>query len=768
LVPALYSRVLLAAFAALCSLPTVAWAQQSQPAQQEQQHAQQAEQSQDAIPLQIGLKQDVVVTASATELPQSQVGAQVTVIDRALLDNLGKVDVLEAIRTTPGLAIVQTGARGGTTSLFVRGGNSNFNKVLIDGVPANDIGGGVDLSQFATTGVDRVEVLREANSVLYGTDALTGVVSLTTMRGRTRVPELSISVDGGNLGTIRQDASLGGVAKRLDYFVDFSHFNTDNAVPNNAFRNNTFASRFDWVAGNATNISATVRRVSTKYGSPNGFSLYQIADDSSQTTGLTFVSVNADSQISKRWRGTIRFASMDRDYHYVNPAPSGIPFGGNYLGQVVTLRGANGYAVTGQAILDYGGTYPSPFDSGTTRRTLLGQTSVRISPALEISGGVRVEHEDGFTQSSSSSRSASDRTNGGGFAEARASIKRVFVNGGVGFDHNAIFGSAATPRVSAAAYLRTPSAAALLGDTKLTFNAGKGIKAPSISQELSSLFAVLRPLPQGPALIDSAGVSPIGPERSRGIDAGIEQSLLRGRARVRATWFNNSFEDLIEFVSKNVLPQVGVPGDVAAALPSGAYVNSQSFRARGIETSGEIDLMRQLRISGSYTYLDALVTQSFASGALRPAINPNFPGVAIGAFSPLVGARPFRRPTNSGTLVATYADGPLQVTLAGFFAGKADDSTFLSDASFGNSMLLPNHDLDASFQKVDLSGSYRVHPRLRAFVSIENLANQRYEAAFGFPALPRTVRIGLTATLGGDRPQQRNRNTDGHAQHAQQ
>jgi len=133
-----------------------------------------------------------------------------------------------------------------------------------------------------------------------------------------------------------------------------------------------------------------------------------------------------------------------------------------------------------------------------------------------------------------------------------------------------------------------------------------------------------------------------------------------------------------------------------------------------------------------------------------------------------VGARPFRRPTNSGTLVATYADGPLQVTLAGFFAGKADDSTFLSDASFGNSMLLPNHDLDASFQKVDLSGSYRVHPRLRAFVSIENLANQRYEAAFGFPALPRTVRIGLTATLGGDRPQQRNRNTNGHAQHAQQ
>jgi outer membrane cobalamin receptor len=108
------------------------------------------------VSLQIGaLQQDVVVTAAATELPQSQVGAQVTVIDRAALDNLGKVDVLEAIRTAPGLQVVQTGARGGATSLFLRGGNSSFHKILVDGVPANDIGGGVDLS-LATTGVERV------------------------------------------------------------------------------------------------------------------------------------------------------------------------------------------------------------------------------------------------------------------------------------------------------------------------------------------------------------------------------------------------------------------------------------------------------------------------------------------------------------------------------------------------------------------------------------------------------------------------------------
>ena len=133
------------------------------------------------IALQVGpLSQEVTVTASSTEMPISQIGAQVTVLDRVTLDALDKLDVLEALRLVPGAQVVQVGARGGLTSLFVRGGNSNFNKVLIDGVPANDIGGAFDFSTVATTGVDRVEMLRESNSMLFGTDALAGVVSITT------------------------------------------------------------------------------------------------------------------------------------------------------------------------------------------------------------------------------------------------------------------------------------------------------------------------------------------------------------------------------------------------------------------------------------------------------------------------------------------------------------------------------------------------------------------------------------------------------------
>ena len=126
-----------------------------------------------------------------------------------------------------------------------------------------------------------------------------------------------------------------------------------------------------------------------------------------------------------------------------------------------------------------------------------------------------------------------------------------------------------------------------------------------------------------------------------------------------------------------------------------------------------------LRIAASYTFLDATVTDSFSGSALDPSINPTFPSIEIGAFSPLVGARPFRRPTHSGSLLATATAGRAQVTLAVSFVGKSDDSTFLFDQFFENSLLLPNRDLADGYQKVDLSGAYRVHPRLRWYVSCQ-------------------------------------------------
>ena len=700
------------------------------------------------LTLQLGpLQQAVVVTASAAAVLQSQTGVPVTVLDAALLAAQNKPDLQEALRLVPGTHVQQTGARGGPSAIFIRGGNSNFTKVLVDGVATNDLGGAFDFSQVQTTGVERIEVLRQSNSVVYGSDALTGVINIETRRGRTRVPDVGFTLDGGNLGTLRTNASIAGAAKRVDYFSEYSYSSTDNEVPNSRFRNNTYAGRFGLMLGRGTDLSAALRHIDGSAGSPNAFALYEVADDSLSETQLTYGSLTARSQWTDRWQSTVRFGSVGQTTHLDNPSPTGqafdpFGFGANYLGRNVTVTGANGYTVSGRAILDYGGTYPQPFDAKTTRRTLFGQSTYRLAGDLHISAGARFEREQGYSDPTTDATVT--RNNGGLFVEGRGSIGgRTHVSAGIGVEHNAVFQSAVTPRLSVATYLRNPVRGAV-GDTKLVLNAGKGIKAMSLFQQTNSLEALLQSAPAA----TRPSVGPLEPERSTSFDVGIEQGLADGRARVRASYFRNTFGDLIEYVGRSALALVGVPADVAQASGFGAYVNSSSFDAQGLETSAEAALGR-MRFLASYTFVDAKVTESFSGGVLAPAFNPAFPGIAIGQYSPLVGARPFRRPTHSGSFMAGYQQGPFDLAVSAYLTGRRDGSTFLSDGFFGYSLLLPNKDLEAGFQKVDLAVGYRPHRRLKAFVSIENLLNRDYQASFGFPALPIAARAGVTVNVGG-------------------
>jgi vitamin B12 transporter len=697
------------------------------------------------IALEIGpLQQDVVVTAGATEQLQARTGAPITVIDRETIEAINKLDVLEALRLVPAAQIVQTGQRGGGTSLFLRGGESNFTKVLIDGVPANDIGGGFDFSQLTLASVERIEVLRQTNSVIYGSDALTGVVNISTRRGTSRVPALDYAIDGGNLGTFNNVLSFGGAYKRFDYFSQYSYYTTDNDIPNNGYRNGTYAGRFGAAVGDSTNVYGTVRYLDGRYGSANGFDLYQIADDSVSDAEQLFVSLAADSQISPRWQTTVRFGSTNQDRLYTNPSPTGeafdpFGFGPSYLGRTVTLEGADGRTVTGRGILDYDGVYPQASPGRTTRRALFGQVTFQATPNFAVSGGGRFEREANYHDPELDP--SATRNNGGGFVEGRATLaSRVYVSAGIGVEHNEVFETAYTPRLSVAAYLRNPSSEQV-GETKVTMNIGKGIKAPSVYQADNSLYELVAGTPAG------AGVGPIGPERSRGFDIGLEQAFAAGHFRARVGYFNNTFEDLLEFLSRTQLVAAGVPPAVAATTAVGAYINSASFDAQGVELSADAALGGGLRMSASYTYLDAEVTEAFGRSA---AFNPAFPSIPIGTYSPLVGERPFRRPANSGTLFVGYVTGPFEVALSGYFVGRRDDSTFVSDPFFGTSMLLPNQDLDPAYQKIDLSASYRVHPRVRVYTSIENLLNQDYAASYGFPSLPATIRVGAAMGLGGD------------------
>tara|TARA_B100001123_G_scaffold34141_1_gene35400 strand:- start:185 stop:2647 length:2463 start_codon:yes stop_codon:yes gene_type:complete len=693
----------------------------------------------------------VVVTAAAKELPESVVGAPVTVIDQAFLSSRGHDDVLESLRMVPGVHVSQTGARGGSTNLFVRGGEADFNKIFIDGVPANDIGGAFDFGTLTVGGVERVEVLRTANSVLFGSDALGGVVDIRTPRGQTKVPELVYSIDAGNLSTMRQDLAIGGVIGVFDYFLDVSQFDTANEIPDNEYHNDTFAGRFGYRIGATTDLSATVRHIDTRLGLP-GPTLYSgIANNGNQKDSLTFFGVTATSQWHERVWSTVKVGFSELDSHFVDPEPTGemfdpFGFGANYLGAPVVIRGGNGYETSGRAILDYGGTYPSVYDSETSRRSLHGQIDYRVSRHFEFSQGFRVEKEKGVSGLTTST----ERINVGWFMEARSTLfERLFLIGGLGVERNDLYGRAVTPRLSAAYYLRAPGKHSFgFSETKLTFNVGTGIKAPNVFDEQSSLFLLLQN-DNGDAWDGQPNVQHIAPERSRSIDVGIEQGLLSGRGLVRLSFFNNSFFDLIQYVNKMVLPQVGVPVSIAQAVPFGATVNASSYHARGLEMSGELLLLDSgLRFAGGYTFLNAVVTKSFSSDALAPAVNPNFPDIQIGQFSPLVGERPFRRPTHSGTLSISYTRGPATLAADVVFMGDTDDSTFLSDAFFGSSLLLPNKGLNAGFSTLEISAAYRIFSNVRWYFRAANVTNTKFQMAAGFPSLGRTIRSGFTLSLG--------------------
>ena len=689
----------------------------------------------------------IVVTATGVAVPESQVGASVSVVSSEQFQE--RLESLEPLRQVPGVQVLEHGQRGISSSLFIRGGESNDNKVLLDGIPMNEIGGTVDFGGVFTTGLDRMELMRGPNSVLYGADALAGVLSMTTTRGVTPVPRITYSFDAGNFSSLHHDASLGGVFRKFDYFSEFSRFDTANSEPNSTFHNSTFAGNFGWTPATSTDLRLTVRRVAATVGEPNAIDFFGIGDDSFLAQHNTYVSATLQNQTTSHWHNLLRYGATRLDSVNVNPTPSGIfdPVFGNFLGNVVTIHGSNGFSTTGQAILDFAGTFPQTTPILTNRDFVDVQSDYVFNPHLTGLFGFRYENE----------RVAPiERNNFSYTGELHGNLwNRLYATAGFGVEDNAVFGVAATPRVSLAYYLIRPQSGGRFNGTKLKFNYGQGIKEVDPFFQVSSLFDLLSQQPGGAQTISQFHIAPIGPERSRGFDFGLEQFAWNGRARLGVTFFHNRFSDLIEFVSDpSTLEKLGVPAAIAiqvtSAPPFGASVNSLATRALGAETEIELALGHGFTARAAYTYLDSVVERSFSSDNLAPSFNPAFPSIPIGAFSPLVGNRPFNRAPHVGSFYLGYSRPKFTLTLSGNLVSRRDGSTFLTDASFGTTMLLPNRNLQQGYEKLDFSGSYRINRHVELYSLVQNLASQRYAPIIGFPALPLSFRTGVRFTVGGE------------------
>jgi len=127
----------------------------------------------------------VVVTATRTEVPLNQLTTSVTVITAEDIRERQAELVLEVLRDVPGVEVVQTGSMGNTTSVFIRGSESDQVLVLIDGVEVNSTTlGAYNFANLTTENVERIEVLRGAGGTLYGSQAIGGVINILTKKGQ--------------------------------------------------------------------------------------------------------------------------------------------------------------------------------------------------------------------------------------------------------------------------------------------------------------------------------------------------------------------------------------------------------------------------------------------------------------------------------------------------------------------------------------------------------------------------------------------------------
>ncbi len=698
------------------------------------------------------VRESIVVTATGIPTPQPQTSEATSVItplDLALRD-----DLTSPLRLMPGTVVTQSGQLGSVTSLFVRGGNSDANEILLDGVSVDDLGGGFDFGPLSSTAIERAEVYRGADSSLYGANAGSSVVSLTTPRGTTSFPSFLFQGDAGNFNTSREQLEVAGAHNKLDYLGAFSWLQTSNDIPNDEYHVATTAANLGWQPSGNTQIRGTLHYGVDGTGVPNAWDFYHIADSATQKDQDLFIITSIDNQTTASFHNVLRYGLTHKreQYNQWEQVGSGFfdPYGDS-LGDLVTIVGANGYSVTGRAILDFAGIYPSGYQLVSNRDQLSYQGDYRFTPHLTALIGFHFEDERGhYVFPAYFTDQQTERTNYDYLAAVHGDFKgRFFYTLGGSLERYSLFGTQTTPHAGLT-YYALRARKGIFSGTRILFNYGDGVREPKLTEQFGSLYQFLTP-----SQAEQLHIGPLAAPTTRSYEAGVVQAFFTDRVVFRANYFHNQFGKEIESVGARLLTSL-IPGLTPAQLGSyytydaGLYVNTEAYRAQGIETTVEGGIGRSLFLRGGYTYLDSVVQRSFSSDneALVNGHAPTFNGIPVGAYSPLVGARPFRRPPHTGFLTATYAQRKITGVFTAAFASRSDDSTFLLDADFGSTLLLPNRNLDYGYAKVDLGGSYQFRPWLSVYGQMENLTNSRHIAPIGYPSLPFNFRTGLRFALG--------------------
>ncbi|HUE89082.1 MAG TPA: TonB-dependent receptor [Vicinamibacterales bacterium] len=639
-------------------------------------------------PLEIRLRvaaisETLIVSAAQIDQPLSRTADSVTVVSGRELEARQVTTLAGALSTVPGFTVARTGGPGTLTSLFPRGGDSDFTLVLIDGIRANAFGGGIDLSQVPLTDVERVEVVRGPQSAIFGADAIGGVVQIITRHGGA--PTATAVIETGSRDTRRLQASTTGARRALrwqagaDYFEDAGF--TGVAANGERVGNDDAHERQVWLGGGwqasrGTDLQGTFRYVDTERGAPGPYG----SDPAGRFFGVDRIS---------RGNSERRAVGARLVHPWTGPA--------SRVRQRVEFD-----------VADYDFGFLSAFgrSASETRRTHARiQTDAALDGGAGISAGLEWLDErarSSFIQQGGAEVPVERRVVGT-FAEGRWNgHERLSLQAGMRVEHitreafavNGFADDAVTsinPKVSVS-WLVSRSLPGARHWTRVRAAAGTGIRPPDVFEIAFTDNPALRP------------------ERSRSIEAGVTQALAAGAVQLDATTFFNRYDDLIV--------SVGSLRDVSRYRTD----NVSNARARGVELGAAWQSARGIGARAAYTFLD---TEIHAVDNSAQAPSPY-----------RVGDRLLRRPRHSGSVALTWTRDRITMFTTLDSRGEALDA----EPSFGPSGGLYQN---TGRTVADLGGSVRMVRNVAVFARVMNALDRDYEEVFGFPSPGRTAFVGV-------------------------
>ncbi|HKT35070.1 MAG TPA: TonB-dependent receptor [Nitrospira sp.] len=627
---------------------------------------------------------EVVVSATKTERPVSHVTSAVEVITGDQMQERRLKTVADALRWAQGLAVFQSGGPGTAVDVRMRGGTPEQTLVLIDGAIVNSATiGTYDFANLTTDNIERIEILRGNQSMLWGADAMGGVINITTKRGRD-TPNISAFAEYGSFTSIREGTSVSGKKGIVDFTGaltrwDTSSFSTINyrrgASERDGYHNWQGSARLGIELPKDGRLEFSFRWLD---GIVN-FDGFGFDPSTGQTTPADVLGAK----------------SHDTQYIFAGSYTQPIT---NWWSQKLTMAHATDslFANNGTIARDLvtGATFV-PFQIvsqiDTTSNRIEWQHNVQIVKELGLTAGYQFREQQGNNFDLLNAVTTIPNkivSSHAGFADAHLNLwDRLFGTAGIRQDEYNVFGSATTYRVTGG-YLHQETG------TKLRGSYGTGFRAPTINQLFFPGF----------------GNPNLQPEKSQGWDVGIDQALPKDRGSVGVGYFWTRYRNLILSVPDPVI--CGVDPLFGTNF---CAVNAGLARAEGVEANAKIKLIRDEPWIKS---LDLMVQYTYTS------TNDLTPG-------PTLNTRLPKWPLNQWSTVLSYQPTEaVRVNLEGRFVGQRYNNV-------GNNQSIP------SFLVWNLSATYDINRQVQAYLRADNLFNEKYEEVLFFGVPIRSVYGGV-------------------------